>query len=154
MTAAWLGAAVDHVGIAVPDIDRAAGLYRDAFGAAAGTVLHLPEQGIAVVFVEMRAVRLELIAPIGAVSPVAHVLGRHTIQDFLAARPEGGLHHICYAVDDLAAAVARAQGAGLRPIGSGKPIVGASGRPILFLDPAGADGVLIELKGPVIASGV
>lgn len=138
---------IDHIGIAVRDVDRAAALYTDGFGCVVGPVRPMPEHGIAVAFVETGAARIELIAPIGAVSPIATLLGRHTIQDFLARQPSGGLHHVCYLVQDLEAAMSRAWRAGLRPLGSGTPVVGASGQPILFLDPEDADGALIELKG-------
>lgn len=147
-----LGAEIDHVGVAVHDVDRAVSLYRDGFGCSVGPVQRMPDQGIAVAFVEAGPVRLELIAPIGEVSPIRNLLGRHTIQDALARRPSGGLHHVCYRVADLGAALAQARAAGVRPLGKGVPVTGASGHPIVFLDPKDAGGVLIELKGPAGAA--
>lgn len=137
---------VDHLGIVVPDLDRAARLYRDTLGCPVGEPVVPPDQGIAIVFVKFANLRIELITPTVAVSPIPHVLENHTVNDFLARHPEGGLHHVCYVVDDLAAICERLQKSGMRILGSGKPIIGASGLPIVFLDPANAAGTLIELK--------
>jgi len=138
----------------VPDLARAASLYQSTFGVPVGPFRFMPDQGIAVAFVEMGQTHLELIAPIGDSSPISHVLGTHTIQDFLARQPLGGLHHVCYLVDDLAAAWDRLRQVGMRRLGTGEPIIGAAGLPILFLDPAAADGVLIELKGRFRSAGL
>lgn len=137
---------VDHIGIAVPDLAAAARLYRDVLGCEVSDPVEPPGQGVAIVFVRMGGTRVELIAPTTATSPIRHVLEDHTINDFLARQPAGGLHHVCYAVDDLAALRPRLAASGLRMLGSGEPILGASGRPIVFLDPRTTGGTLIELK--------
>jgi methylmalonyl-CoA/ethylmalonyl-CoA epimerase len=98
------------------------------------------------VFVPFGNLRVELIAPTVERSPLAHVLENHTVNDFLGREPAGGLHHVCYVVDDLAAVRDRLQAAGQRVLGKGEPIIGAGGAPIVFLDPSCAAGTLIELK--------
>lgn len=137
---------VDHLGIAVPDLDAATSLYRDVLGCPVGEPVIPPDQGIAIVFVQFGNVHVELLMPTVDVSPIPHLLENYTINDFLAKQPQGGLHHICYVVDDLDAICGRLSAAGVRVLGSGKPIIGASGQPIVFLDPAMAAGTLIELK--------
>lgn len=134
-------AQVDHLGIAVADLAAASGLYRTMLGVE--PVMHeLPGQGIAVAMFQLPNLRIELLAPIGAVSPITDVLEDHTIQAFMARNPQGGLHHVCYVVDDLDAA----SPPGARRLGTGVPIIGAQGRPIVFLDPLTTGGTLIELK--------
>lgn len=134
-------ARVDHLGIAVADLDASLGFYRTMLGVE--PVLHrLESQGLAVAMFQLPNLRIELLAPIGAQSPIADVLEAHTIQAFIERHPRGGLHHVCYAVSDLDAA----NPPGTRRLGTGVPIVGASGQPIVFLDPAGTGGALIELK--------
>jgi methylmalonyl-CoA/ethylmalonyl-CoA epimerase len=137
---------VDHVGVVVPDLDAAAAFYRDILGCRVSDPLVLEGQGIAVVFVPFRNLRIELIAPTVDRSPIAHVLENHTVNDFLARQPAGGLHHVCYVVDELEAVRDRLRASGHRVLGTGQPIIGASGQPILFLDPRSASGTLIELK--------
>lgn len=137
---------VDHLGIVVPDLEHAVRLYRDVLGCPVGDPVVPPDQGIAIVFVSFANLHIELITPTVAVSPIPHVLENHTVNDFLLRQPEGGLHHVCYVVDDLASICERLQKGGMRILGSGKPIIGASGLPIVFLDPANAAGTLIELK--------
>ena len=144
----WAGPAVlDHVGIAVPDLAQATALYATTLGCPVSPPRVMPDHGIAVVFVETGAARIELIAPFGAVSPITDVLEDHAVQDFLARQPAGGLHHVCYSVDDLPGTLARLNRAGLRTLGRSGPVLGASGLPIVFLDPGTFGGVLIELKG-------
>lgn len=134
-------AQVDHIGVAVPSLDASVGFYRTLLGVE--PVLHaLDSQGIAVAMFQLANLRIELLAPIGAESPITDVLEDHTIQAFMARQPQGGLHHVCYVVKDLDAA----NPPGTRRLGSGVPIIGASGQPIVFLDPASTGGVLIELK--------
>jgi methylmalonyl-CoA/ethylmalonyl-CoA epimerase len=137
---------VDHIGIAVPDLTASARFYRDVLGCAVSEPHEPPGQGIAVVFVQMESTRVELLAPTEADSPIRHVLEDQTINDFLARHPAGGLHHICYVVDDLDALRPRLAAAGVRVLGTGEPILGASGLPIVFLDPRTTGGTLIELK--------
>jgi methylmalonyl-CoA/ethylmalonyl-CoA epimerase len=137
---------VDHIGIVVPDLEAAARFYRDVLGCAVSEAVTPEGQGISVVFVPFGNTRIELLAPTVDHSPIAHVLEDHTVNDFLKRQPGGGIHHVCYVVDDLLAVRDRLRGAGLRVLGSGEPIIGASGLPILFLDPQNASGTLIELK--------
>lgn len=137
---------VDHLGIVVPDLAAATQLYRDVLGCPVSDPVVPPDQGIALVFVRFGNLRVELIMPTVDVSPIPHVLENHTVNDFLARQPAGGLHHICYVVDDLKAICARLSARGIRVLGTGEPIIGASGLPIVFLDPSTAAGTLIELK--------
>jgi methylmalonyl-CoA/ethylmalonyl-CoA epimerase len=137
---------VDHLGIVLPDLAAATRLYRDLLGCPVSEPLVPPDQGIAVVFVRFGNLRVELITPTVDASPIAHVLENHTVNAFLERQPEGGLHHVCYLVDDLEAICQRLTAAGMRLLGSGQPIIGASGLPIVFLDPKTAAGTLIELK--------
>jgi methylmalonyl-CoA/ethylmalonyl-CoA epimerase len=137
---------VDHLGIVVPDLTRAMRFYRDVLGCPVDDPVVPPDQGIAISFVRFANVRIELIAPTTDVSPLPHVLENHTVNDFLARQPGGGLHHVCYAVGDIIAVRERLRTRGIRVLGRGEPIIGASGLPILFLDPASALGTLIELK--------
>jgi methylmalonyl-CoA/ethylmalonyl-CoA epimerase len=137
---------VDHLGVVVPDIEGAARFYRDVLGCPVGEVIEPPGQGIAVVFVPFGNMRVELITPTMKTSPLPELLEDHTVNHFLERTPQGGIHHVCYEVDDLEGVMARLAAAGARILGSGRPIIGASGRPIVFLDPRNADGTLIELK--------
>jgi methylmalonyl-CoA/ethylmalonyl-CoA epimerase len=134
-------ARVDHIGIAVADLGAAAALYRTMLGVEPQMHM-LPEQGIAVAMFHLPHMRIELLAPIGSESPITGVLEDYTIQAFMARQPLGGLHHVCYAVPDLDAA----QPPGTRRLGTGVPIIGAQGKPIVFLDPKTTGGTLIELK--------
>jgi methylmalonyl-CoA/ethylmalonyl-CoA epimerase len=140
------GYRVDHIGVVVPDLERATRFYHDVLGCPVREPIDLAGQGIAVVFVSFANTRVELIAPTTAMSPLGDLLEDHTVNDFLARKPEGGMHHICYEVDDLDAVLGRLVAAGARILGTGKPIIGASGKPIVFLDPRNAEGTLIELK--------
>jgi methylmalonyl-CoA/ethylmalonyl-CoA epimerase len=144
---------VDHLGVVVPDLDTAAAFYRDVLGCAVSKPVIPPGQGIAIVFVQFRNLRIELIAPTVDRSPIVHVLEDHTVNDFLARQPAGGLHHVCYVVDELEAVRDRLRASGHRVLGTGDPIIGAGGQPILFLDPRSACGTLIELKQRAKSSG-
>lgn len=126
---------LSHVAIAVPDLDAAAARYRDMLGAATGPVQELPDHGVRVIFIDLPNSRIELVAPLGPESPVA---------GFLARNPVGGIHHICYEVDDIRAARDRLVTQGARVLGDIRP--GAHGRPVLFLHPHDFDGCLIELE--------
>ncbi len=137
---------VDHLGVVVPDLDAAAAFYRDVLGCPVSEPVVPEGQGIAIVFVPLRNLRIELIAPTVDRSPIKHLLEDHTVNDFLARQPAGGLHHVCYVVDELEAVRDRLRASGHRVLGTGEPIIGASGQPILFLDPSSASGTLIELK--------
>lgn len=128
---------LNHVAIAVPDLDAARAMYRDIFGARVSEPLDLPEHGVTTVFVDLGNTRIELLHPLGADSPIA---------GFLARQPAGGIHHLCYEVADIRAARDRLRAAGMRVLGDGEPRPGAHGRPVLFLHPKDAFGTLIELE--------
>lgn len=137
---------VDHLGIVVPDLSCACAFYRDVLRCPVSAPVVHDDQGIAVAFVAFANVRVELLAPTTEHSPIRDVLEDHTINDYLIRHPAGGLHHVAYVVDDLLATRDRLTRDGYRALGTGTPIIGASGLPILFLDPKHTSGVLIELK--------
>jgi methylmalonyl-CoA/ethylmalonyl-CoA epimerase len=128
---------INHVALAVPDLAAATALYRDTLGAAVSAPQALPEHGVTVVFVDLPNARVELLEPLGEASPIAA---------FLARSPEGGMHHICYEVDDILAARERLRAAGARVLGDGEPKIGAHGNPVLFLHPKDFGGTLVELE--------
>ncbi len=128
---------LNHVAIAVPDLDAASAQYRDTLGANVGAPWDEPEHGVTVVFIELPNTKIELLCPLGENSP---------IQGFLDRNPSGGIHHVCYEVDDILAARDRLQAAGARVLGSGEPKTGAHGKPVLFLHPKDFNGTLIELE--------
>ena len=128
---------LNHVAIAVPDLEAAARRYRDIFGARVSAPLPLPEHGVTTVFVALPNTKIELLHPLGEKSPVA---------SFLARNPAGGIHHLCYEVADLGAARDRLVQEGARVLGDGEPKIGAHGKPVLFLHPKDFDGTLIELE--------
>ena len=123
--------------IAVPDLDAAVALYRNALGAEVSASQDLPEHGVRVVFVTLPNTKVELLYPLGEDSPIA---------GFLAKSPSGGIHHICYEVEDIRAASARIIAEGGRVLGDGEPKIGAHGKPVVFLHPKDFNGTLIELK--------
>ena len=128
---------LNHVAIAVPDIAAAASLYRGTLGASVGAVRDEPDHGVQVVFIELPNTKIELLTPWGDNSPIA---------GFLAKNPTGGIHHICYEVDDILAARDQLQADGARVLGTGEPKIGAHGKPVLFLHPKDFNGTLIELE--------
>lgn len=128
---------LNHIAIAVPDLAAAAAKYRDQLGAEVGPPQALPEHGVTVVFIDTGNSKIELIEPLGADSPIAA---------FLEKNIAGGMHHICFEVPDIAAAIARLEAGGARVLGDGKPRIGAHGLPVVFLHPKGFDGTLIELE--------
>jgi methylmalonyl-CoA/ethylmalonyl-CoA epimerase len=128
---------LNHVAIVVPDLDAASACYRDTLGANVGAPEALPEHGVTVVFIELPNTKIELLSPLGESSP---------IRGFLDRNPSGGIHHVCYEVDDILAARERLKAAGARVLGSGEPKTGAHGKPVLFLHPKDFDGTLIELE--------
>jgi len=145
-TAPFAAGELDHVGMAVPDLAAASAFYRDALGLTVSAPTVLDGQGIAIVFVQLANIRIELIAPTVTVSPLGDVLGERTINHFLAAHPAGGIHHLCYVVHDLSRSIDGLRDAGIRPLGCGKPIIGAHGTPILFFAPPVAGDTIIELR--------
>lgn len=128
---------LNHVAIAVPDLDAATAMYRETLGATVLDPQDLPEHGVTVVFIELPNTKLELLHPLGADSPIA---------GFLAKNPSGGIHHICYEVDDIGVARDRLKAQGARVLGSGDAKTGAHGKPVLFLHPKDFNGTLIELE--------
>ena len=128
---------LNHVAIAVPDLTAAAALYRDTLGANVGAVQDLPEHGVSVVFVDVGNTKIELLQPLGDGSPIAA---------FLEKNPAGGMHHVCYEVDDIIAARDRLKAGGARVLGNGDPKTGAHGKPVLFLHPKDLFGTLVELE--------
>jgi methylmalonyl-CoA/ethylmalonyl-CoA epimerase len=128
---------LNHVALAVPDLDAAARLYRNTLGARVSDPQSLPEHGVRIVFVDVDNTRIELLEPRGENSPIAA---------FLARNPAGGMHHVCYEVDDIRAARDRLAESGARILGDGEPQTGAHGNPVLFLHPKDFCGTLIELE--------
>ncbi len=128
---------LNHVAIVVPDLAAATAIYRDTLGATVSTATDMPEHGVTTVFVELPNTKIELLHPLGDESPVA---------PFLARNPAGGMHHICYEVDDILAARDHLMGKGARVLGNGEPRIGAHDKPVLFLHPKDFCGVLVELE--------
>ncbi|MER9615701.1 methylmalonyl-CoA epimerase [Mesorhizobium sp. M0207] len=128
---------LNHVALAVPDLAAAAAVYRDTLGARVTAPQALPEHGVTVVFVDVGNTRIELLQPLGEASPIAA---------FLAKNPSGGMHHVCYEVDDIVAARDRLKASGARVLGDGNPKIGAHGKPVLFLHPKDFFGTLVELE--------
>ncbi|MEM1343053.1 MAG: methylmalonyl-CoA epimerase [Pseudomonadota bacterium] len=128
---------LNHVAIAVPDLARATALYRDTLGAQVSAPQAEPDHGVTVVFVELPNTKVELLEPLGEDSP---------INGFLAKAPAGGIHHVCYEVEDILVARDRLKAEGARVLGSGEPKIGAHGKPVLFLHPKDFNGTLVELE--------
>lgn len=128
---------LNHVAIAVPDLEAAVSQYRDALGADVGAPQDEPEHGVTVVFVRLPNTKIELLYPLGENSPIA---------GFLEKNPSGGIHHVCYEVDDIGAAASHIVSKGARVLGDGRPKIGAHGKPVLFLHPKDFNGTLIELE--------
>lgn len=128
---------LNHVAIAVPDLEAASAQYRDTLGATVGPPQDEPDHGVTVVFIELPNTKIELLYPLGEASPIT---------GFLEKNPSGGIHHICYEVEDILAARDQLQAQGARVIGGGEPKIGAHGKPVLFLHPKDFNGTLIELE--------
>ncbi|ORE95854.1 methylmalonyl-CoA epimerase [Stappia sp. 22II-S9-Z10] len=126
---------LNHVAIAVQNVAEASEVYRGAMGAVVTEPQDLPEHGVRVVFVELPNTKVELLEPLGEGSPIAA---------FLAKNPSGGLHHVCYEVDDIEAAVEQVTAGGARVLGP--PKIGAHGKPVIFIHPKDVSGVLTELE--------
>jgi len=137
---------VDHLGIVVPDMARAIAFYRDTLGFEVGEPRALEGQGIAVAFVRFENTHVELLVPTVPESPLTELLEEHTVNHFLQRVPQGGLHHVCYVVPDFDAVLARLPATNVRVLGNGQPILGASGKRIVFIDPQCTGGTLVELK--------
>ena len=130
---------LNHVAIAVPDLDAAAALYRDTLGAQVGPAQDEPDHGVKVIFITLPNTKIELLYPLGDTSPIA---------GFLEKNPSGGIHHICYEVEDILAARDHLLAQGARVLGGGEPKIGegAHGKPVLFLHPKDFTGTLVELE--------
>ncbi|MBW8618268.1 MAG: methylmalonyl-CoA epimerase [Hyphomicrobiales bacterium] len=128
---------LNHVAIAVKDLAASCRLYRETLGAKVSAPLPQPDHGVTVVFIELPNTKIELLEPLGEASPIAK---------FLEKNADGGIHHICYEVDDILAARDHLMGQGARILGTGEPKIGAHGKPVLFLHPKDFNGTLIELE--------
>ncbi|WP_020593671.1 methylmalonyl-CoA epimerase [Kiloniella laminariae] len=128
---------LNHVAIAVPDLEAAIAQYRDGLGAKVTEATDQPAHGVTVVFIELPNTKIELLYPLGENSP---------IRNFLEKNPSGGIHHICYEVDDILVARDKLKAEGARILGDGEPKIGAHNKPVLFLHPKDFFGTLIELE--------
>lgn len=128
---------LNHVAIVVPDLAAATATYRDTLGGRVSEAVDLPAHGVTTVFVELPNTKIELLHPLGADSPIAK---------FLAANPSGGMHHLCYEVEDILAARDKLVADGMRVLGDGNPKIGAHDKPVLFLHPKDFMGTLVELE--------
>ncbi|MCX2722538.1 methylmalonyl-CoA epimerase [Roseibium salinum] len=128
---------LNHVAIAVPDIEAAAAVYRDTLGAEVSAKEEQPDHGVSTVFITLPNTKIELLEPLGDNSPIVK---------FLEKNPSGGIHHVCYEVDDIIAARDRLVASGARVLGDGEPKIGAHGKPVLFLHPKDFLGTLTELE--------
>tara|TARA_B100000674_G_scaffold368520_1_gene310998 strand:+ start:94 stop:498 length:405 start_codon:yes stop_codon:yes gene_type:complete len=128
---------LNHVAIAVPDLMEAAAQYKQMLGASVGEPQDEPDHGVTVIFIELPNTKIELLHPLGENSP---------IDTFLEKNPSGGIHHVCYEVQDIIKARDHLSSEGVRILGSGEPKIGAHGKPVLFLHPKDFTGTLIELE--------
>jgi len=128
---------LNHVAIVVPDLAAASAVYRDTLGASVSEPVDMPDHGVTTVVVELPNTKIELLHPLGENSPVAN---------FLDKNPSGGMHHVCYEVDDILAARDRLKAEGARVLGDGEPRTGAHGKPVLFLHPKDFCGTLVEIE--------
>ena len=128
---------LNHVAIAVRDLAAASRIYRERLGADVSEPMPQPEHGVTTVFITLPNTKIELLEPLGETSPIAKFLDRN---------PDGGIHHVCYEVDDIGAARDKLKGEGVRVLGDGEPKIGAHGKPVLFLHPKDFCGTLIEIE--------
>ena len=128
---------LNHVAIVVPDLAAASTMYAQVLGATVSEPLSLAEHGVTTVFVELPNTKIELLHPLNADSPIAK---------FLLKNPDGGMHHVCYEVQDIRKAAAQLVDKGARILGDGEPRIGAHGKPVLFLHPKDFCGTLVELE--------
>jgi len=128
---------LNHVAIAVRDIQAAAAVYRDTLGAEITAAEQQPDHGVTTVFINLPNTKIELLEPLGEDSPITKFLDRNS---------DGGIHHVCYEVDDILAARDKLISEGARILGDGQPKIGAHGKPVLFLHPKDFNGVLTELE--------
>ena len=128
---------LNHVAIVVPDLKSATDVYRNTLGAKVTEEEDQPEHGVTTVFIELPNTKIELLHPLGEKSPIAN---------FLARNADGGIHHVCYEVEDIYAARDKLKSQGARVLGDGEPKIGAHDKPVLFLHPKDFTGTLIELE--------
>jgi methylmalonyl-CoA/ethylmalonyl-CoA epimerase len=128
---------LNHVAIAVKDIKAASEVYRTKLGAVVSEIVPQPDHGVSTVFITLPNTKIELLEPLGENSPIAK---------FLERNPEGGVHHVCYEVDDIIAARDQLKATGARVLGDGNPRIGAHGKPVLFLHPKDFLGTLTEIE--------
>ncbi len=128
---------LNHVAIAVKDIKAATAIYRDTLGASVSETVPQPDHGVSTVFITLPNTKIELLEPLGEASPIAK---------FLERNPDGGIHHICYEVENILAARDQLLAQGARVLGSGEPKIGAHGKPVLFLHPKDFCGTLVEIE--------
>ena len=128
---------LNHVAIAVPDLEKAARTYRETLGARVSAPKSEPDHGVTIIFVELPNTKIELLHPLGVNSPIAKFLDRN---------PDGGMHHLCYEVEDIIAARDQLKAKGACVLGDGNPKIGAHGKPVLFLHPKDFAGTLIEIE--------
>ena len=128
---------LNHVAIAVRELGKAAAIYRDLLGVEVSAAVPQPEHGVTTVFVTLPNTKIELLEPLGDTSPIAKFLDRN---------PDGGIHHICYEVEDIRVVRDALKAGGARVLGDGEPKIGAHGKPVLFLHPKDFAGTLVELE--------
>ena len=128
---------LNHIAIAVPNLLEAANTYKNILGAKVGAPIKQQEHGVTVIFVDLPNSKLELISPLGASSP---------IENFLKKNPNGGIHHICFEVEDIQKSIKKLKNEGAQVLGTGQAKIGAHGKPVVFLHPKEFNGTLIELE--------
>lgn len=128
---------LNHVAIAVPDIKAATAVYRDVLKGKVSEEVAQPDHGVTTVFVELPNTKIELLEPLGEDSPIAN---------FLKNNASGGMHHVCYEVEDIDEAIAQMKKEGARVLGDGGWKIGAHGKPVVFLHPKDFCGTLVELE--------
>jgi methylmalonyl-CoA/ethylmalonyl-CoA epimerase len=128
---------LNHVAIAVGNLAKAASVYRELLGAQVSDAVPQPDHGVTTVFVTLPNSKIELLEPLGEGSPIAK---------FLERNPDGGVHHVCYEVEDILVAREHLKAAGARVLGDGQPKIGAHGKPVLFLHPKDFCGTLVEIE--------
>lgn len=127
---------LNHVAIAVPDLKKSAEFYEKTLGAKVSAPLDLPEHGVTTIFVELNNTKFELLHPLGQNSPISN---------FLQKNSSGGIHHVCFEVEDIQVAMKQMKEKGIRCL-STEPKIGAHGLPVVFLHPKDCNGVLVELE--------
>ena len=128
---------LNHIAIAVTNLDEGIKIYKDTLGAQVSKKLALPKHGVTTVFVKLTNTNIELLEPLGKDSPISN---------FLIKNPSGGVHHLCYEVSNIKESVKYLTNAGYKILGDGIPREGAHGKPVIFLHPKQFMGTLIELE--------